>query len=82
MDSLHRAGVRPAVIGPRPVAPNPPGNAHKAPTIHPHRPGTRIGSAEPVWFVISSGSLISLAALSDVGGFEDDFFIDAIDVEW
>jgi rhamnosyltransferase len=82
MDTLQAAGVRPAVVGPRPIAPSQPGSPHKPPTIHPHRPGTRIGSAQAVWFVISSGGLISLAALAEVGSFEADFFIDAIDVEW
>jgi rhamnosyltransferase len=33
-------------------------------------------------YIISSGSLINLEALQETGPFREDFFIDAIDVEW
>lgn len=60
-----------AAIGPLAVRPGAP-NAAPA-----DRPGLR-----KVPFLISSGSLIRLAALAAVGPFREDFFIDAIDIEW
>jgi rhamnosyltransferase len=36
----------------------------------------------PCGFLISSGSLISMRTLQDVGGLEDDLFIDNVDLEW
>lgn len=80
MEGLIAAGERVAAIGPRIVSP--PDADFKAPRYFP-RSGldTRV-SATPVQYVISSGSLVDLNTLRDVGPFRADFFIDAIDTEW
>jgi len=79
-DALAARGDNPAVIGPRIVSP--PGSNYKAPRYF-ARPGPApFEAAEPVHYVISSGSLIGLEALERVGPFRADFFIDAIDTEW
>jgi rhamnosyltransferase len=69
-----------AAIGPQPVSPQA-GPHYKFPLITRGACWRRRDLAE-VAFVISSGSLISLDALQQVGPFRDDFFIDAIDIEW
>jgi rhamnosyltransferase len=40
------------------------------------------GEIVPVDFLISSGSLISLAALADIGLFDESFFIEHVDTDW
>lgn len=45
-----------------------------------YRPAT--GEIVPVDFLISSGSLISLDALADVGPFDQRLFIDHVDSDW
>jgi rhamnosyltransferase len=80
MEDLISAGERPAVVGPRPISHE--GTPYKAP-----RPLARAGSMPqgtnmPVEFLVSSGSLINGAAFREIGPFRDDFFIDAIDIEW
>lgn len=80
MDALAAAGARPAVIGPRVVSP--PGENYKAPRYFARGGVTPQHGARAVQYVISSGSLIDLAALREVGRFRSDFFIDAIDTEW
>src|SRR5829696_7206525 len=70
-------GEKPAVVGPRPTKAN--GEPFKVPR--------RRSSAEglpglAVDFAISSGSLIALRATAEVGPFNEEFFIDAIDIEW
>ncbi|GJE76494.1 glycosyltransferase family protein [Methylorubrum suomiense] len=68
----------PALIGPA-AAPNP---GHKAPR-YPLRPRTPpIGALLPVEFLATSGSLLDLAAFDVIGPFREDFFIDAVDLEW
>ncbi|MEH3119762.1 MAG: rhamnosyltransferase [Methylorubrum populi] len=68
----------PAVVGPAP-APHP---GHKAPA-YPRRPGVPPrGALRPVEFLATSGSLVDLAAFGRVGPFREDFFIDAVDLEW
>jgi rhamnosyltransferase len=80
MDTLEATGERVAVVGPRIVSPV--GTDFKAPRYFP-RPGVAAhAGAKPVHYVISSGSLIDLRTLRDVGPFRADFFIDAIDTEW
>jgi rhamnosyltransferase len=73
-----------AVVGPRPVQTEP-NTDYKFPFITP-RGVDRNGSAESdlceIAFVISSGSMIDLAALEMIGPFREDFFIDGIDIEW
>ncbi len=75
--ALAVAGRRPAVVGPRPVGPD--GRPMKITTLAPI--GGREEAVE-VAFVISSGSLIEVAAARAIGPFRADFFIDAIDLEW
>ncbi|KQQ13045.1 rhamnosyltransferase [Methylobacterium sp. Leaf123] len=68
----------PALVGPAP-APKP---GHKAP-VYPLRPGMpRRENLRPVEFLATSGSLLDLAAFDRVGPFREDFFIDAVDLEW
>ncbi|GJE83099.1 glycosyltransferase family 2 protein [Methylorubrum thiocyanatum] len=68
----------PALVGPAP-APKP---GHKAPA-YPLRPDLppREG-LRPVEFLATSGSLVDLAAFARIGPFREDFFIDAVDLEW
>ncbi len=40
------------------------------------------GAVVPVDFLISSGSLISLAALAEIGPFDAELFIDQVDTDW
>lgn len=78
LDRLVGRGPPPAAIGPAP-APKP---GHKAPR-YPLRPGIALrGALMPVEFLATSGSLIDLAALRHVGPFREDYFIDAVDLEW
>jgi rhamnosyltransferase len=74
---LRATGERPAAVGPQPVTAE--GQPFKVP-----RTGQANSAlaATPAEFIISSGSLISTEALREVGGFREDFFIDAIDLEW
>jgi rhamnosyltransferase len=47
-------------------------------TLH----GAAADSWEELDYVITSGSLLSLASYREVGGFRDDFFIDYVDTEY
>src|SRR5215212_7478925 len=76
-DTLREQGERPAVVGPTPIKAS--GESFKVPHRRAH--GSQ-AAAISVDFAISSGSLISVAAVDQVGGFNEDFFIDAIDIEW
>lgn len=81
MNALEAAGQRPAVVGPRIVSPAESDETYRPPRYF--RAGRdRMGDACGVWYVISSGSLIDLAAFRRVGAFRSDFFMDAIDTEW
>lgn len=81
MAALEAAGEKPAVVGPLIVSP-----ANAPQTFRPPRyfraSGDDVASAQSVLYVISSGSLINLAAFSRIGRFRSDFFMDAIDTEW
>ena len=78
LDRLAGQLPPPAAIGPAP-APKP---GHKAPR-YPLRPGLAPrGALMPVEFLATSGSLVDLAALGHVGPFREDYFIDAVDLEW
>lgn len=78
LDRLGATTPPPALIGPAP-APNP---GHKAPR-YPLRPGrTPHGALLPVEFLATSGSLVDLAAFRRIGPFREDYFIDAVDLEW
>lgn len=76
-ESLRARGSRPALVGPLPV--NAAGEPFKIPYLenHPNSEGFAAVS-----FAISSGSLIALDALAAVGSFNEDLFIDAVDIEW
>lgn len=75
---LTAAGERPAVVGPFPVT-----EAGEPFKIRRRARGAPAGlAAVPVAFAISSGSLVDVEALRDAGPFREDFFIDAIDIEW
>jgi rhamnosyltransferase len=79
-DRLRQAGECPAAIGPLPVAAE--GSGCKAPRLFP-RPGLEAPEgARPLQFLISSGTLLDLEAWAAIGWFREDFFIDAIDIEW
>ena len=82
MDALSEAGERPAAIGPKPVAPEGASARYRAPRYPamPQRPA-RAGVV-PVRFIITSGTLLDLAAIERVGPFRADYVIDAIDTEW
>jgi rhamnosyltransferase len=68
---------KPALVGPRPVKAS--GEPFKVPR---RRAKAEDLPAVAVDFAISSGSLIALDAARAVGSFDEDFFIDAIDIEW
>lgn len=77
---LRSTGERPAVVGPLAVSAG--GEQFKPPRIFRNRTERQCGSAWPATFVISSGSLLDLDACTEIGPFREDFFIDAIDIEW
>ncbi|MBA9068086.1 hypothetical protein FHR71_001821 [Methylobacterium sp. RAS18] len=78
LDRAIGEGPPPALVGPAP-SPKP---GHKAPA-YPLRPGVRPReNLRPVEFLATSGSLVDLAAFARVGPFREDFFIDAVDLEW
>ena len=76
-DELRRRGEKPALVGPRPVKAS--GEPFKIPR---RRARPESPPAVAVDFAISSGSLIALDAARAIGPFHEDFFIDAIDIEW
>jgi rhamnosyltransferase len=75
--ALHQ-GTR-ACPGTAPRLPWPSGEPFKIPRRRSRADHTQ---AVAVNFAISSGSLIPLTAAEAVGRFDEDFFIDAIDIEW
>jgi len=77
---LRSFDERPAVVGAHAISTNL--EQHKPPRIFHNKAVSRHASAWPAEFVISSGSLIDLAAYREIGPFREDFFIDAIDLEW
>jgi len=83
MSTLVGMGERPAAVGPRPVAPPGEAGAEYQPPRYPAMPGRRPREGtKPVRYLISSGTLLDLAAFEAVGPFRADYVIDAIDVEW
>ncbi|GGE15962.1 hypothetical protein GCM10011390_38810 [Aureimonas endophytica] len=77
---LEGLGLRPAVVGPRPVSP--PGGGSKPPRYRRRDGVASVGACRPVDYVITSGSLVSLAAWHEIGAFAERYRMDAIDVEW
>jgi rhamnosyltransferase len=77
--SLREMGERPAAVGPRFVDAR---GVQMWPKLR-ERGAAPCGiAATKVECVISSGSLIDIAAARQIGPFREDFFIDGIDVEW
>ncbi len=78
---LERAGSMTAplgAIGPR-LTP-PPGEGYRA--IWYSDRGGGLPNGQPVDFLPTSGSLLSITAWRTVGPFREDFFIDGVDIEW
>lgn len=71
-----------AAVGPRPVRPEASSGAPDKVAFIRRAARCAPSDLEEVAFVISSGSLIDLAAFAAIGPFREDFFIDAIDIEW
>lgn len=82
MSRIEATGQRPAAVGPRIDSPAGEEGRFKPPRYFPMRGRGDVGSATPVAYVITSGSLINLTLYREVGPFRSDFFIDAIDTEW
>ena len=89
MDRLAGQGAPAAVVGPAPDA----GSATRKVPVYPMATSrdVRATSREMsttsrdlvrVKFLATSGSLIDLAAFAAIGPFRDDYFIDAVDLEW
>ena len=82
MRELCAAGHKVAAVGVQPVGPRQARGRFKDVRIF-LRPGrSDATTVRAVDFVISSGSLVSVSAYEAVGPFRDDFFIDAVDIEW
>lgn len=80
---LAERNESPAAVGPRLIAPATEGVAsHKTPCYRRRQGRKEVEGCIPVQFLISSGSLIDLFAFRQIGTFRDDYFIDAVDLEW
>jgi rhamnosyltransferase len=79
---LRWQGFRPAVVGPAPSS----RTSTRTPTKTPRYRIRKVENAPPTYratdFLITSGSLIELSVLRDVGDFNIPYRMDAIDVEW
>lgn len=83
-DEAARRFGRIAAVGPRPV-PAEPGPDFKFPFVTPRSEAAEAAAhsgLREIAFLISSGSLVDLEALREIGPFREDFFIDGIDIEW
>ena len=74
--TLWARGERPAIVGPSPES------EHGQNMSARGRAGADGFDAVRTDVVISSGSLVRCAVVDEVGPFREDFFIDAIDLEW
>ncbi len=87
INDLTPKGVKVAAGGPRCVDTR---TSEEAPFVkfgfirnkHAYCTGMAAGACIPVDFLISSGTLISIAVIDDIGGMEEGLFIDNIDMEW
>lgn len=77
---LALSGAFPAIVGPLMVTPE--GESYKAPRVFRRAGETNTAGATPVDFLATSGSLLDIAVFRQVGLFRDDYFIDAVDLEW
>lgn len=78
--SLQKAGHKPAVVGPTPIADE--SQASKPPTYRTRALSSPRDRYRAVDYVITSGSLIQLSALADIGLLREEYGMDAIDTEW
>ncbi|MEF2554148.1 hypothetical protein VQ042_22925 [Aurantimonas sp. A2-1-M11] len=78
--SIQMSGEKIAALGPVPITA--PGHDTKAPTYRERRSCDKARDIRAVDFLITSGCLLSLEALEDVGNFNEPYRMDAIDVEW
>lgn len=78
--ALQAAGERVAAIGPRPIPRR--GSGTKAPTYRRRPLPLPRARLHAVDFLITSGTLIRLDAIDDIGGFTEPYRMDAIDLEW
>ena len=78
MASLKADGCGPAAVGPQPVEPG----GRRLRLAIAQKLATPRHGVTPVAFIISSGSLVSVEEIQRVGPFREDFFIDAVDLEW
>lgn len=74
---LAAAGESVAAVGPQPVGPD--GEPMRLSAVE---SPDDVSDLRRVGFVISSGSLVRVDVMGAVGDFREDFFIDAIDIEW
>jgi rhamnosyltransferase len=87
MIGLTQRGEKIAACGPRCVDQR---TSHEAPFVkfgfirnqHSYCAGALNGTSVAADFLISSGSLIPVAVVGDIGGMEEGLFIDNIDMEW
>jgi rhamnosyltransferase len=79
-DAFDRAGDHVALVGPRPRTLDIAGGYKLPPSAR--NPAPLPPDLRDLAFLISSGSLIDLAAFAEIGPFREDFFIDGIDLEW
>jgi rhamnosyltransferase len=78
--AFDRAGDHVALIGPHPHTVGIAGGYKLPPAAE--NPALLPPDLRDLAFLISSGSLIDLAAFAEIGPFREDFFIDGIDIEW
>ncbi|MGD9967847.1 MAG: glycosyltransferase family 2 protein [Hyphomonadaceae bacterium] len=78
LDSIIAAGGKPAVVGPLIVAPE----GYKPPRYFRRPRWASVGLADPVRYIITSGTMLEIDAFRRIGRFRSDFFIDAVDTEW
>jgi rhamnosyltransferase len=82
MDLLAASGEQVAVVGPGIVAPRTQEREFKSPRYFRARERLPAHGIMPVRYVITSGSLVDLAAFRAIGKFRSDFFMDSVDTEW
>ena len=85
LQQIEKAGHRIAAIGPRYDEANSglPGRVFISRGCRVHRVVATGGlTTMETDFIISSGSLVPIDVFDHVGGFEEDLFIDLVDIEW
>ena len=85
LERLEREGHKVACVGPRvrlPGWPRPADFARPGWFLRQRLPCPHSTAAVECDFLISSGSLVSLRTMDEVGPMEEDLFIDQVDTEW